>query len=1108
MASGGLEYQAHCAAWFAVQILAEAMITPRWDLPVIAPLTFVRCETEEPVDDILLGTSDAGFIFLQAKRTIDLSDKPDSFLAAALDQCVRQYLRYSEPTPSVGCNPWQRTLDPLRDRLVVVTSGRSSAPVRIDLPEVLHRIRTLTDGQLLKTATVNTPQQRALEILLLHVRRSWVQERGISPTEVQLQAFLSLLYLDTLDVDPRQPDEERAVERLQAVILRDPTQGRAAWNHLCTRCREFITTSSGANLRDLQEHMSREQLALHGTPSFRADIEVLRRLTQANLTALKEHTRLQVGTTHLSIQRDCTAELMRNAESSSFAVVGDPGAGKTGLLVEAAQTLTNSGRDIVFLTADDLVSTSNVGWPALSRLGHSLDEVLANWPAIVPAVLFIDALDAARSEPQARQLNRLLQPFLQPDSRWHVVASVRLFELAHSPTLRQLFAGTLDEPDMPEDTATLSRLPAFADVRHQFVAALTDRELQQVTDQSAAFGALLVDASPALRQLLRNPFNLNLAGVLLYQGVSSAQLGLIRTQLDLLDRYWIARVLAPGNDRGTVGSTRERILRTMCDQLVASRRLSMAYWDLLSVLGGGEDERALEVLLQQHVLVRRDVPAERLTEPGDEEQAKHRDAGVGARCTAEEIVSGSVLTFDHLILFDYAVARLILRSFTIEALASRFADERDLILTLAPSLTLHFHYLWTRTTPGTGTRHGTFWATLESFMALSTSPWVAKIQGPTLAVQLAMDIEDIEPLLTVLTEAGKSGRNNAIDASHASDASSRHKAAEEIYRHLIDALPVSDRPLVGPEAGPWCAIAERVATDTQLLRLQTALPTGALLARLCEHPDQLTVEQSAAAGNAARHLLQFAERLPERHTWLIQRAIEAVCWTSASDPEASETLLRKCLAPERIAMFGYEELPLLARQLEWLITAIPVFVSSLYRVAYTYTEVSQETTMVNRSQIFGFTSNRRQDYELGLHSLVKAFPTFLRQHPRYAVATCLDMVNHAVIERYPVDDIPYTFLFAGREARLRPDDSDWWDHGRRVEDGPQPLLEALTAYLAGLANTASESDEPGAHERSALLSELLAIIAEHAEVALIWGRLLRVGAAHRAPPPRHDRGHE
>src|SRR5258707_15880165 len=62
---GGTNYQARVSAWIFSRMLAERPANP-----ITHPIEarYVRFETSEPTDDILIGTSDGGHTFVQAKR--------------------------------------------------------------------------------------------------------------------------------------------------------------------------------------------------------------------------------------------------------------------------------------------------------------------------------------------------------------------------------------------------------------------------------------------------------------------------------------------------------------------------------------------------------------------------------------------------------------------------------------------------------------------------------------------------------------------------------------------------------------------------------------------------------------------------------------------------------------------------------------------------------------------------------------------------------------------------------------------------------------------------------------------------------------------------------
>src|SRR5689334_19701309 len=117
--AGGFNFQHAVTAWVAVRILAGQGAPPAWELATDTTFDWLRCETEQPVDDLLVGTN-RGVAFCNIKRSLSLGAAADSEFASVLQQFVRQFLSFRDRDP--GARPWERRLDPSVDRLVLVCS--------------------------------------------------------------------------------------------------------------------------------------------------------------------------------------------------------------------------------------------------------------------------------------------------------------------------------------------------------------------------------------------------------------------------------------------------------------------------------------------------------------------------------------------------------------------------------------------------------------------------------------------------------------------------------------------------------------------------------------------------------------------------------------------------------------------------------------------------------------------------------------------------------------------------------------------------------------------------------------------------------------------------
>lgn len=392
----GINYQNRVAAWLAVRILAEQDASPLWGLPAASTLEFLRCETEQPVDDIMIGTSDGGHAFIQVKRSLSMDTSEESALASTINQFVRQFLTYRGTT--TGARPWERPLDAERDRLILVTSSRSPSSVREHLRSTLRRLRSLTPDQTIEEGATNIPERSALDALMIHLRQSWQSVTGAGPSDGDVRDIIRLLRVQVLDVEDEGDAEREAKDLLRRSVVRNANQADSAWNALVEACARYATTRGGADRQQLQHVLSSEEIALNAPRSYRDDIDRLRRYSQATLRSVTELSRLRIGDSgEVKIDRPSTHALRNGVEEGHVVVVGEPGAGKSGALHDLVESLAED-RDVVFFAVDRLEARSLGELQNELSLTHEIDEILRNWPGEGPAFLVTDALDAARND--------------------------------------------------------------------------------------------------------------------------------------------------------------------------------------------------------------------------------------------------------------------------------------------------------------------------------------------------------------------------------------------------------------------------------------------------------------------------------------------------------------------------------------------------------------------------------------------------------------------------------------------------------------------------------------------------------------------------------------
>jgi hypothetical protein len=787
----GSNYENLVAAWYCVRILLGSAAHPDFDLPHITRVIELSLQSAAAVDDINLVTSDDGRIFVQAKRSVTLSRTADSPLGSAIDQFVRQL------SSGVSLDPKGasfRALDRTRDRLVLATRGARAAKITNVLPRLLRRLRDRAGVETISHVVSSAEEREVAEVIEAQIRASWATHLGVTPSDADVGQLLRYLWVQTLDVEEGEADRRSALDLMRANLLAGPSQAELAFSLLVARCGRLRAERSGADAGGLLTSLSTSGIALVALPDFRADVEALRNWTRMQLRGAHRFNRLLSGRPASTITRTAWPVIQAAAVADSLLIVGEPGAGKSGMTYRLAEDAAGRGGDVVFLPVDLLAVSSLAALRAELGISHDLAVVLGHWPGQQRGLLVVDALDAARSLQAQTIVRAVIDDVLQVADRWAVVASVRSYDLRYGTEWRAMFRG----PPVAAD----HRDPEFAGVRHLAVQRLTDEEVEQTTAFLPALHQLFVDANSDLRQLLRNIFNLHLLAELVEQGVISTDLAIIRTQSELLDTYWSHRVRR--NDGKHDG--REQALREIVQRMIQARTLKIFRADVVDQV----DSAAL-VDLEQHDILRAEEEARG---PNDD-----------------------VLLFTHHVLFDYAVARLLFRrGRDPAAFVDLLRSDRTLAVMAAPSLTMALADLWS----SDPTRRP-FWDLALAVAAEDDLPATAHLAAPMTAVEFAREIADMAPLISALEPANP-----------------RRLVAEGVLRNVIGAINVrrtAGVSPIGPDSGPWMDLARALAelgTEGVVSSLRVLLAIGT------ENADGLTPEQLGAAGEASRRLLDYA----------------------------------------------------------------------------------------------------------------------------------------------------------------------------------------------------------------------------------------------------------
>jgi hypothetical protein len=996
--AGGFDFQHRVAAWFGVAVLAGPAAAPIQSL-WSGTLSRVDCETEDVVDDVRVRPVNGSTLAIQVKHTLRLSEAPNGELA----KTVRQFVAH------------HRSPDHDSDLLVMVVGPGASGSVRDHLARFLDRVQHADPSiPVASIALTSNGQTRARGVLTSLISSAWREQTGRAPTEAELRGVLTVMRVLVLDVEPNGVDERQGRELLRAQVVATAETADAAWSRLVEHFARLAAQPGGADRAQLQTVLAQANIQLQVPVDYRADIERLEAFTTATLGALQPSLlTIPTAAGPVTLPRRAIDLLEQRAQQASLLVIGQAGAGKTVALGRVTERLLAEDKPVLAVAVGSTAASSLGELRNELGLDHDLFEVLQAWRPGQGGVLILDALDAARTEPQADLWRRIIEYAVAELDGWRVVASVRTWDLRHSVRLRTLF------PADPARTASLGFVDdEFGSVEHLHIPMLDDNEFSALRASSAEIDRLLADAPAEVTDLLRNLFNLRLAAELLLAGVDIGELHQLRTQLQLLGRYWAFRVSdEPG------GLAREEILRRACDHALGQHTLSiprpvLLTSDISSAVPLGE-------LLSRHVL-EETVPLAGGPPP-------------------------QTLRFAHHILFDYAVASTVLAGLDDPSLLARLRDDAVVALFARPSIDMHLERLW-------NADRRRFWEVALQGSGEDPRPGLVCVIFAEVAARRAEQLEDLAALLDAAAQP------------------SPPAGTIRLWRDLVVAVVLDRQNDPQAPLGVWPQVVARLSAHVAA----TEYPLRILLDDLVRTGPPLAGDDLDHCGIAARRLLEYA--WTQQRTPAVRLAIEAAVATAASDPTATETLLRQAIVPTQLEAWGYQDLHWIAKAVPHLPTLIPGFVEDLYVAVFPYEETSRAPTSLLSSAILGLRSNRRQDFDLVKWQLVEQFPVFLATAPSHAL-TVLDRLVAATHDLQPESAV--TLQISSRTFSVIPDGSGWWDH--RSYTNQHDLASLLEKFEKHLAAAARE-DPPR-------LARMLDLLASKPRPAVLWRRAILAAAS-------------
>lgn len=640
------------------------------------------------------------------------------------------------------------------------------------------------------------------------------------------------------------------------------------------------------------------------------------------------------------------SEIWSLTEEHSVLLTGSPGVGKSWVIAQFVRRCKAEKRPSLPMAAEDFEVKSIEDLS--SALGFKREVVPFLEALGERAVLIIDGLDALRSETSQRVFRDLIRLVNSKIPQCAIVASIRSFDLKQSGELQELFLGARYGSSTRQ-------------FREVIVEPFSEADLQEVVKQEPALQTLLRDSGRAFQELLRNPFNLHLADQLLDKGVSAQELTPIQSQVQLLGKYWKLRIEEPSD-----GHDRKALLRGIVETMVESKALSLP-------------ERMMYI-------------------PGLSPALK--------ALKSDEILRESVtdrISFTHNIIFDYAVARLLLDETAIFEFISKDASNA---IFFRPSLTFFFHYVWFED-------RKLFWNLATQIFGSSEVPERARVIAAVAIYEMARQLGELDPITGVQSEAANQAIAGVLRGIQAFGGLQSER--RELWLSMLTLL------------------AGRMDIDfvneyVSLLNIAGESMSGA---------------EEDALGKAARKLLHWmwssAPDLGEERAVRLAdvgaaRVFPVVMKCFSSEPKESKQIVVEVMERFSSPVSGPHEVFSLAHNIRTIIENDPLLATEVYKRMFSYDETREDKTAMGGSMILQLTSTRKQDFSTARYVLLQGFQHFLQLAPveaaRAAAASLsCEIEREQSSERCSQNTSEFSFAFRGHTAKYRSDFSEIWDSG-------------------------------------------------------------------------------
>ena len=224
--NAGIEYQQRVASLLLTYQHTGMDVSGLLGVPVPGHIVETRFETDSPIDDISIVCSEKWQVDLQVKRTIALSEQPDSDFVKVVAQFAKAFVQ-----------------DPRGNSYFsLVTTSEASRRIRYELRKIFESVR-LNDIGFSKNP-LNKSETETLALIKRLFQNAFRSETGRAATDAEFIEFSKRAFIAIVDVEPGMPLENSALVLLRQSGFQQP---ELVWALLIKNSLHYATERMSIN---------------------------------------------------------------------------------------------------------------------------------------------------------------------------------------------------------------------------------------------------------------------------------------------------------------------------------------------------------------------------------------------------------------------------------------------------------------------------------------------------------------------------------------------------------------------------------------------------------------------------------------------------------------------------------------------------------------------------------------------------------------------------------------------------------------------------------------------------------------------------------------------